>query len=732
MSNAHSRPRWSRPAALLAPLVTGAALIAGAPAARAATAPDVRGTYSGTIALAGSNQPFVLDIASEDVVTGTFGGTQLLGPSEIDEVTGTIDGTAVSFSTVALPVPFTATGTLTASGGLSGDENVGSGTAAAFVASRLTGGQAAAAAASVDGVWQLRVVAGAYTPNGKNAPDPVAPVGQTATQTIRLASDCNARHVCTETLTDAAGATTFVGASGFTGLGNEVLARAGATLRFAVGGYGNGPCTTAPPPFGYNLTLTVTGATPSGTGWVASGLTGTETVVMPGCQGASASEKLTIESGVLTAPAATASAPASAAPSAAPSTPATTTTSVVHHASFAHVTTGPAPIARALPTPAQAFTPLSVIVGAAVALGFLLFITFPAALFNKTFEENYATIREWWARPLRRIPALAGLAIPADERAPSPVRGRVVFAFVLLVGAVFGGLLNPSFGANAASGEALVATLLAQLFGAALGAFVGGGYRRLRGRPVSWHVRALPAGLAVAAVCLLVSRLSDFQPGYLYGIVAGVVFAGSLADDESGHVVALSHLATLAVAVGAWFAWVPVNHAATQPGAGAGIAVLDDVLGSIFAGGLVGTVISLIPLRFMPGHTLARWHRGAWAAVFGIATFGLVDILVRPTAHNHAGHAPIVTVVVLFVFFGGGSLAFRWYFERRAEAEPAPEAQPTGEAEPAHDAEPASAVAKSTAPEAALPQDEPRPAVLPSAQRLPPSNEEPVAPSTGS
>jgi len=57
-----------------------------------------------------------------------------------------------------------------------------------------------------------------------------------------------------------------------------------------------------------------------------------------------------------------------------------------------------------------------------------------------------------------------------------------------------------------------------------------------------------------------------------------------------------------------------------------------------------------------------------------------------PARHNHAGHAPIVTIIVLFVVFGGGSLLFRDYFARRdkrlelaksAEATtPAPESVP--------------------------------------------------------
>ncbi len=210
-----------------------------------------------------------------------------------------------------------------------------------------------------------------------------------------------------------------------------------------------------------------------------------------------------------------------------------------------------------------------------------------------------------------------------------------------------------------------MATLLSVIVGTAVGTAVGFLYRRRKKYDVTRHFEALPAGLAIAALCVVLSRISDFQPGYLYGVVCGVAFAGTLAKNESGHLVALGHLATIAVAVVAWFVWVPVNHAALHHPGVFPLVILDDLLASLFVGGLVGSVINLIPVRFMPGHTLASWHRGAWMAVFGVAAFGMTEIVLFPSRHNHAGHAPIITIIVLFVVFGGGSLLFRDYFARR-------------------------------------------------------------------
>jgi hypothetical protein len=174
--------------------------------------------------------------------------------------------------------------------------------------------------------------------------------------------------------------------------------------------------------------------------------------------------------------------------------------------------------------------------------------------------------------------------------------------------------------------------------------------------------------LLIGAACVLVSRLAGFQPGYLYGVVAGVAFTRVLEKRQKGHVIALSTLTTLTVAIIAWFAWVPVDRIAQKPGAFAGLVIADDFLGSLFVGGLVGTVIGLLPLRFLPGWSLKEWHRGVWAALFALATFGVVDILLI-RHHGRGGSGSIVLTVTLFVVFAAGSIAFREYFARRRRLE---------------------------------------------------------------
>lgn len=338
---------------------------------------------------------------------------------------------------------------------------------------------------------------------------------------------------------------------------------------------------------------------------------------------------------------------------------------------------GPSTIATSLPTPGQAFSGAGVVLAsAAVAVGGTVFLTFPSHLFNLTFQENYAAITGWWDRRTRGLRGLLRRRRAAAQADATPGTRRARwrdelpgFAAVAATGALLGSLLDPRFGRNWGTVETFAAVLLAILTAVAVAGSVTGLYHRLRGGPVSRHLRALPLGLLVALTCVVVSRVVGFQPGYLYGVVCLVVFDRRLSPREEGHTAALTSLGALTASVVAWLLWVPVNDRAVVPGAFGGLIVLDDFLAAVFVGGLVGTVIGLLPLRFLPGGAVREWQPAVWAVLFAIALFGLVDFIVRSPAASGVSHSGLWTTVVLFVLFGAASIAFREHFARRWRAE---------------------------------------------------------------
>jgi hypothetical protein len=325
------------------------------------------------------------------------------------------------------------------------------------------------------------------------------------------------------------------------------------------------------------------------------------------------------------------------------------------------------PFSSSLATPASVLAaPVTLLISAVVALAAVLLITFPSHLFNRTYEENHEVIRYWWER---RFPWLLHLRIRALAGGRRGVRDGLGYMAVVLCGGVLAALLDPRFGLNVRSVALFTGAVFALLAGSLVGFAAAAGYRVARHRAGSWRLHALPTGLFVAGACVLVSRVTDFQPGYLYGLIGGVVFAGRLTRREEGHTVAVTSLVTLAAAVAAWLAWVPVSAQSAAHPTSFGWAVASNFLAAVFVSGMVGLLIGLVPLRFLPGDKLASWHRGVWGAVFGLAALSVVEVMLRPqSSGSSVTTAPFLTTAGLFVAFGIASVAFWGYFRVRRDS----------------------------------------------------------------
>jgi hypothetical protein len=323
------------------------------------------------------------------------------------------------------------------------------------------------------------------------------------------------------------------------------------------------------------------------------------------------------------------------------------------------------PFSTSLATPASVLAaPVTLVVSAIVALAAVLLITFPSHLFNRTYEENHEVIRYWWEQ---RFPWLFRLRLRALSGGRRRYGDAVGFLAVVLSGGVLAALLDPGFGPNLRTLALFIGAVCALFAGALVGFGAAAGYRVARRSVGPWYLHALPSGLLVAVVCVLVSRLTNFQPGYLYGLIGGVVFARELGLRERGHVVAVTSLVTLAVAVAAWLAWVPVSAQSAAHPTNFGWAVGSNFLAAVFISGMVGLLIGLVPLRFLPGEKLARWHRGVWGAVFGLAALSVIEVTLRPqSTGTHVTAAPFLTTAGLFVGFGIASVAFWGYFKVRS------------------------------------------------------------------
>jgi hypothetical protein len=261
--------------------------------------------------------------------------------------------------------------------------------------------------------------------------------------------------------------------------------------------------------------------------------------------------------------------------------------------------------------------------------------------------------------------------IPGEPR-PSPASATDlwrtplgILGFVLLTALLYA-FLDPTFGFSLES--------LATLAGLSLGLFVvllAYGVPLLvlaRVDRLGISVRALPVTLLIGVLCVLVSRLADFQPGYLYGLVVGFYFAHGVERRLEGRAEAVAAGASLAVAFVAWVALALLRSSATQPG-DLSTAMIEAATVTTVVAGLENAVFAMLPLRFMPGAAVYAWDRRVWLVLIGLGLFGFVHVLLNPSAG--AGYladttrTSFFTLILLLLAFGLASVLFWAWFRFR-------------------------------------------------------------------
>jgi hypothetical protein len=324
-------------------------------------------------------------------------------------------------------------------------------------------------------------------------------------------------------------------------------------------------------------------------------------------------------------------------------------------------------LATSTPRPDEIdFSPKAVAGTAGVALALVLAIAFSCELFNHVFEKNNEEIVGW----IRRL-------LPERWREPAPKTGDGdkgggiprLLAFLLVGGLLFA-LIDPNFGFNLSS-LVLLASMMVSLVIISF-VFVAPLLCLMVVRHKDKGVfETVPGSLAIGLVCVAVSRVLHFTPGFLYGVLARMGFRTELQDDTEGRVTALSALTMMFVSVLAWVAWIPVSEAARVDEPSVLLVMATTVLSTVFICGLESSVFAMLPLKFMIGNSVVVWSRIVWAAVFGLGVFCYVHILLRPSTGYVSGGAPSMRAVgvstVVMVATAVGLWAY-FRFRRRPEA----------------------------------------------------------------
>jgi hypothetical protein len=294
----------------------------------------------------------------------------------------------------------------------------------------------------------------------------------------------------------------------------------------------------------------------------------------------------------------------------------------------------------------------------ALLLAALLYL--PVTIFNKATEKNHETIKGWFERP-RAVLAAAFGWIPVSRHPGLTLTGGVIASAGLFA------FIEPGFPTEPGALQYLVGMMI----GFALVSVVFF---------VTWRIvlkrlepdgegewRIFPPYILLAAFLVVMARLAHFIPGVVLGTVAEYEPAKRLSVRTAGIRVAVTYGALTVLGLAAWFAWVPVEHAAAKEGASSVTLILDSALAVTFVSALESVAFGLIPMTFLDGNDLFRWHRGLWAALWGGALVWFSVVIMHPalSTYQEHSHSRIVWFVLLFSALMLVALATWGYFRVR-------------------------------------------------------------------
>lgn len=294
------------------------------------------------------------------------------------------------------------------------------------------------------------------------------------------------------------------------------------------------------------------------------------------------------------------------------------------------------------------------------AIALLLFVGFPAELLNATFSEQYG-------RFTRGLPGDTGLLGRVKAWfIRTPVLGGIGITFAA---AFLFGFVDPSFGFDLASLRTVLACALALFF---VGFFSSAltGFIVKRRWSIPNVIELKPLGLILTVVGVVMSRVLDFSPGFLIGLILGLSLAASATVAQEAKASLIRAGIIFVLAVGAWIVYSIVMATGGTDSPGGTFAL--DVLVATTGEGMTALLIGLLPFRFLDGESVFKHSKLWWAISWGLSALAFLVIIV-PSSWGEINGSLILWIVILGGF---GLVALGLYLYFRFWAPKVPEEEP--------------------------------------------------------
>lgn len=283
-------------------------------------------------------------------------------------------------------------------------------------------------------------------------------------------------------------------------------------------------------------------------------------------------------------------------------------------------------------------SPLAIGTSVIAGLAFLVLVAFPSELLGAVIQRRYTSLH----RVGRILPPGVGTWF---NRHPV-VSGVGAIALATLVT----GFSDPGFGADVASVRLLVACFLAAIV-VSYGTYVLLGWflNRRWSLPTSLNLR--PFTLIITIVGVVLSRVLDFSPGFLFGMMLSLTFPAATTIAVRSHARLLRTCLIVTIAIVSWFAYSGMVAVTGGAPTDFGSALLQDTLAALSTEGLTGMLIGMLPFLYLDGRDIWQHSKRSWAVVYAliVVVFFLV-VAPKPTNWADLGDKYGPWAVVLGVY----------------------------------------------------------------------------------
>jgi hypothetical protein len=303
-------------------------------------------------------------------------------------------------------------------------------------------------------------------------------------------------------------------------------------------------------------------------------------------------------------------------------------------------------VGEALPNPTQA----AVIGGASLML--MLVVGYPGYLLSSVVASLY----ERWVEP-RWTTLRARL-----ER--GRVRRLLVLGGGVVAASIIAGFVDPGFGFNAWSFRLVLTALLAFLVFNLGGAAVVRAVMRRIEPGVETELRFRWGSLLVLLAAVIVCRLLSFAPGVIFGLVAGLAFATTLAASRRAVVVLVGSGFAAAAGLVAWVGYSLVAPLADAAPGSLGPVFGAELLSALTIEGIATLPLALLPFAGLEGADLRRWRRGAWIAAYAVAVALFLLVLATIPASWGEVSGDLVRWIIVFAVFSAVAIGIWAGYQR--------------------------------------------------------------------